>query len=129
MAMMNEEELYPFLMSFVPDPFLRKCEIELNETPENKIKGLEELKKMLLTHKLTSKVAYNDDYLITYLRYSKYNVIRAFERLRTMSNFRKNYSNVLKSLPDVYFLSKPSSTQFMRVLPKKMSRWMYYSYI
>ncbi|GIX78474.1 hypothetical protein CDAR_25141 [Caerostris darwini] len=47
-AMMNGKETYPFLMSFVPDPFLRKSEIELTKTQENKLKGLEELKKMLI---------------------------------------------------------------------------------
>ncbi|GIY21460.1 alpha-tocopherol transfer protein-like [Caerostris darwini] len=117
-ATMHEKETYPFLMNFVPDSVLRKCEIELNETQENKLKGLEELKKMLTMEKLTNGIVYKDDYLTRYLRHSKYNVTRAFERLRKGHIYRKKYSNLFKSLPDIWFSSK-TSTKLMRVLPKR----------
>ncbi|GIY58982.1 hypothetical protein CEXT_23031 [Caerostris extrusa] len=118
MSMMNGEETYPLLMNFLPDAAVRKAEVELHETPENRLKGLKEIKKMLMMDKSTSNIDFEDDYLIQFLRHAKYNATRAFQRLRTMTIFKKKNSNLLIPLPDESFLTK-SSPNFMLYLPKR----------
>lgn len=40
------DETYPFLMDHLPEYFREKCEIELKESPNDKVQGLQELRKM-----------------------------------------------------------------------------------
>ncbi|GFV35886.1 uncharacterized protein TNCV_2866451 [Trichonephila clavipes] len=45
--MMSTEDIYPLHMTYLPDFIKEKSEEELNETPERKVKGLQELKEVL----------------------------------------------------------------------------------
>ncbi|GIX97452.1 hypothetical protein CEXT_547051 [Caerostris extrusa] len=47
-------EILPFHMDHVPEFFIRKCELELKESPENKVKSIEELRTMLKNADITS---------------------------------------------------------------------------
>ncbi|GIX75781.1 hypothetical protein CEXT_206631 [Caerostris extrusa] len=43
----ESEEIHPFEMDHIPESMLRKCEVELTETPEKKLKAIQEVREIL----------------------------------------------------------------------------------
>ncbi|GIY32720.1 alpha-tocopherol transfer protein-like [Caerostris extrusa] len=112
-------ETLPFHMDHVPEFFMKKCELELKETPENKVKSIEELRTMLKTgDKKISRVDFHEDLLVQYLRRNKYDVKKSFKHIQNCIALRKKPGNIFGSIPDEYFSSK-ISTQAIAVLPKR----------
>ncbi|GIX80088.1 hypothetical protein CDAR_205131, partial [Caerostris darwini] len=43
----ESEEILPFEMDRIPEFVLRKCEVELTETPEKKLRAVQEVREIL----------------------------------------------------------------------------------
>ncbi|PRD20321.1 UNVERIFIED_CONTAM: Alpha-tocopherol transfer protein-like [Trichonephila clavipes] len=114
----ESNETLPFKMKHLPDFVLKKLKDELNETPETKLKSLLELIKMLRDEQLTSGINFPEDFLIQFLRHSKYDIGKAFYYIRNTFRLRKKYPSSLDSLPDEYFLANELS-KIILVLPKR----------
>ncbi|GFY48950.1 hypothetical protein TNIN_170611 [Trichonephila inaurata madagascariensis] len=66
-------KVLPFQINYIPE-FVRKiAEEELNDSPENRRKGLEELKELLNDHKMTKGIEFEDDFLLGFLLCNKFN--------------------------------------------------------
>ncbi|GBM91206.1 Alpha-tocopherol transfer protein-like [Araneus ventricosus] len=113
-----EEENLPFLMDYVPEFFQRKCEEELNETPERKQTALQELRSMLQKNQTTSGIDFLEDFLVQYLRRHKYKTKPAMKMVENSVDIYRNHNYLIQSIPDKYFLLR-SSTKWWRVLPKR----------
>ncbi|GBL60950.1 hypothetical protein AVEN_114129-1 [Araneus ventricosus] len=113
-----EKENLPFLMDYVPEFFQRKCEEELNETPERKQAALQELRSMLQKNQTTSGIDFLDDFLVQYLRRHKYKTKPAMKMVENSVDIYRNHNYLIQSIPDKYFLLR-SSTKWWRVLPKR----------
>ncbi|GBM93505.1 Alpha-tocopherol transfer protein-like [Araneus ventricosus] len=105
-------------MSYIPEFVRKKCEEELNETPERKKQSIQELRKLLANDKETKNIFFHDDLLVQYLRHSKYNTNKALSQLRNVNAFRNKEAKIFETIPDEYFSTKPS-TKFITVLPKR----------
>ncbi|CAL1275468.1 unnamed protein product [Larinioides sclopetarius] len=117
---LQDEKSLPFQMDHLPEFFRKKSEMELNETPENKKERLQELKTMMAGNQATSGFNLEEDTLVQYLRHSKYDVQRAFKHIQNYVALRGKHSDLFKSIPDDYFLSK-SSINFVLPLPERSS--------
>ncbi|GBN21024.1 Alpha-tocopherol transfer protein-like [Araneus ventricosus] len=114
----NGEKELPFHMSYIPEFVQKKCEEELNETPERKKQSIQELRKILANEKATKNIFFHDDLLVQYLRQSKYNTNKALNQLRNLNAFRNKEVKIFETIPDEYFSTKPS-TKYIIVLPKR----------
>ncbi|GIX97451.1 alpha-tocopherol transfer protein-like [Caerostris extrusa] len=89
-------EILPFHMDHVPEFFIRKCELELKESPENKVKSIEELRTMLKSDKKINRVNFHEDLLVQYLRRSKYDVKKSFKQIQNCIAVRKKQATLFK---------------------------------
>ncbi|GFV77137.1 alpha-tocopherol transfer protein-like [Trichonephila clavipes] len=111
-------ETLPFKMKYLPEFVLKKLKEELKETPETKVQSLLEIRKMLRDEELTRGIDFEEDFLVQYLRHSKYNTGKAFNQIRSMFHLRRKNPRIFDSIPDEFFLTK-ESTKVLRVLPKR----------
>ncbi|CAL1297578.1 unnamed protein product [Larinioides sclopetarius] len=74
-------------------------------------------KILLQDEKATKEICFHDDFLVQYLRHSKYNTNQAFDRLRKFIIFRKKEEKMFESFSDELFV-KPSA-KFLTILPKR----------
>ncbi|CAL1275443.1 unnamed protein product [Larinioides sclopetarius] len=118
LVIQNEEKELSFDMSYIPEFFRGKCEVELNETAERKKQSIQELRKMLENDKSTEKICFHSDLLVQYLRHSKYNTNKALNQLRNLNALRKKEVKMFQPIPDEYFSTKPSA-KFLVVFPKR----------
>ncbi|GFT18225.1 alpha-tocopherol transfer protein-like, partial [Nephila pilipes] len=114
----ESNEILSFKMNHLPDFVLKKLEEEIKETPEKRRKSLLELKKLLDEEQLTGGINFHEDFLTQYLRYSKYDIQRAFFVMRSMRLLRKKDSTLFDGIPDAFFLTK-DSTKCIQILPKR----------
>ncbi|GFR01187.1 retinaldehyde-binding protein 1 [Trichonephila clavata] len=112
------DETLPFKMKYLPEFVLKKLKEELKETPETKVQSLLEIRKMLRDEQLTSGIDFEEDFLVQYLRHSKYDTGKAFNHIRSMFHIRRKHPRLFDSIPDEFFLTK-ESTKTIRVLPKR----------
>ncbi|CAL1297585.1 unnamed protein product [Larinioides sclopetarius] len=117
-AIQNEEKELPFHMNYIPLFVQRKCELELKETPDRRTQSIQELRNFLKDDEATKDIWFHEDFLVQYLRHSKYNTHKAFTYLRKYYILRNNDANLFESLPDEIFLTL-KSTKFASVLPKR----------
>ncbi|CAL1273855.1 unnamed protein product [Larinioides sclopetarius] len=103
-----------FKMDHIPDRFWNKASIELNETDENKVKGLGKLKE--LTEIYPTGITFPEDILLQFLRHSKFDVIKASTRLKRFVCFWRKHPELFASIPENYISSK-ASTKFGTILP------------
>ncbi|KAF8778318.1 Retinaldehyde-binding protein 1 like protein [Argiope bruennichi] len=115
-----EENVLPFETDYLPDFVLKKAVVELNETSENKVQMLESLKELASDLEKIADFIFEDDFLRVFLRYSKYNISKAFAQLRNFVHFRRKYDWLFESIPEEYFVTK-KSTEFFSVLPYRDS--------
>ncbi|KAF8778834.1 Clavesin-1 like protein [Argiope bruennichi] len=123
----DEEKDLPFYMTYIPEFFQKKCELELNETPERKEQCIQELRVALKDDKLRKDLCFHEDLLIQYLRHSKYNTKKALKQLHNLIVFRKKESKYFETIPDEYFTKKKPNDEVYSVLfPKKArgSQWV-----
>ncbi|GFY57487.1 alpha-tocopherol transfer protein-like [Trichonephila inaurata madagascariensis] len=111
-------ETLPFKMNYLPDFFLKKLKEELKETHETKLQSLLEFRKMLRDEQITRGIDFEEDFLVQYLRHSKYNTGKAFNHIRNIFHLRRKNPRLFDSIPDEFFLTK-ESIKFVRVLPKR----------
>ncbi|XP_055943729.1 retinaldehyde-binding protein 1-like [Argiope bruennichi] len=115
-----EENVLPFETDYLPDFVLKKAVVELNETSENKVQMLESLKELASDLGKIADFIFEDDFLRVFLRYSKYNISKAFAQLRNFVHFRRKYDSLFESIPEEYFVTKKSA-EFFSVLPYRDS--------
>ncbi|GBN49863.1 Clavesin-1 [Araneus ventricosus] len=115
---LQDGKLLPFQMDHLPEFFLKKSEIELNETPEDKREKMQELKTMIAGNQATNVYNFEEDILVQYLRHSKFDVQRAFKHVQNYVALRSKHSHLFKSIPDDYFHSK-NSVHFVLPLPER----------
>ncbi|GFU18916.1 alpha-tocopherol transfer protein-like [Nephila pilipes] len=113
----DSEGVLPFEMDHLPDLVLKKCEEELNETSEKKTKVLA-LRYMIEDDDIVSGINFEEDFLVQYLRHSKYDVNKALKHIRNYVNLRKKRSYMFESLPD-NLLSEQLSNNFLSIMPKR----------
>ncbi|GIY30300.1 CRAL-TRIO domain-containing protein [Caerostris darwini] len=111
----QEDELLPLELNYMPEFVLRKKEEELNGIHVDKQKCLRELKDLLDGHKLSRGIDFEDDFLQVYLMHSKYRADRAFSFIRNYLNLRKNHGYFFQKV-DFDFTIIPDC-QFATVLP------------
>ncbi|GFV77144.1 alpha-tocopherol transfer protein-like [Trichonephila clavipes] len=105
-------------MGFVPDYILKKCETELNETSENKLNGIYSLRNMTQGDHVAGEIHFEDDFLVQFLRHSKYDVKKALKHIQNYVNLRKKRKDMFESFPDD-FLSEQLSKDFLLLMPKR----------
>ncbi|GFT84660.1 hypothetical protein NPIL_32501 [Nephila pilipes] len=72
-----KNETLPLFTTFLPDFALKQYELELKETPEKKSEKLTRLRQLLKVEEITRDITFEEDFLIQYLRHSKYEAHRA----------------------------------------------------
>ncbi|GBN18325.1 Alpha-tocopherol transfer protein-like [Araneus ventricosus] len=105
----QDGKILPFQMDHLSEFFRKKCETELKETPENKKKRMQELKTIIAGNPKTNGFDFEDDFLVQYLRHSKYDVQRALKHMQNYIVLRRKYRNLFKSIPDYHLDSKHSA--------------------
>jgi len=73
---------------FLPEYLVNKAVKELNETPDNRDKGLRELKKLIEEDKSLTVPVDDDNFLLRFLRVSKFETGKAFDRVRKYYKWR-----------------------------------------
>lgn len=91
------EGIYPFQMGYLPDQFQRKAETELKDSLENRERGLRLMREMATKDKHFDGLAFDDDFLLQYLRCRKFNVKRAFSQLKALVNLRRKQPNAFSN--------------------------------
>ncbi|XP_055944000.1 alpha-tocopherol transfer protein-like isoform X2 [Argiope bruennichi] len=112
----NDQKCYPYHMDHLPKSFYQKALEELNESAEAREIELNKLKELLSADKITAGIEFEEDFLHLFLRYRKYNSSQAFQALKKFVSFRRNFSSIFQSVPEVYCKETPS-TKFMSILP------------
>ncbi|GBN27731.1 Alpha-tocopherol transfer protein-like [Araneus ventricosus] len=90
-AMSTGKEVLPFSMGYLPESFQQKSFNELNDTPQNRIEGLQEIKKLMKAEEIFGDMEFDDEYLVMFLRCQSYDVKAAFERLKNMLSLKKSH--------------------------------------
>jgi len=72
----------------LPEYLVNKAVNELNETPDNRDKGLRELKKLIEEYKSLTVPVDDDIFLLRFLRVSKFDAGMAFDRVREYYKWR-----------------------------------------
>ncbi|KAF8778360.1 Alpha-tocopherol transfer protein-like [Argiope bruennichi] len=112
----HDQKCYPYHVDHLPTSFYQKALEELNESAEAREIELNKLKDLLSADKFTAGIEFEEDFLHLFLRYRKYNSSQAFQALKKFVNFRRNFSSIFQSVPEVYSKETPS-TKFMSILP------------
>ncbi|GBM88211.1 hypothetical protein AVEN_145376-1 [Araneus ventricosus] len=113
----EEENFFPFEIGYLPQFAVNKCEEELNETPQRKIKAIQELRTLLQNNPKSSGIDFHDDLLVSYLRRNKYRMKDAQRQIQNLINLQETENYVFKGVPDEC-LDLPSS-KFIVLLPKR----------
>ncbi|GIY14678.1 alpha-tocopherol transfer protein-like [Caerostris darwini] len=112
------EETFPLEMDHLPEFAIKKCQVELKETPEKKLKALQEVREFLRKNQKTSDIDFHDDFIVQHLRKCKYDVARTCKSIHNSVITRSKHSEEFRSIKDEYFSTK-DSTKVIRVLPKR----------
>ncbi|GFU58724.1 alpha-tocopherol transfer protein [Nephila pilipes] len=94
----------PFHLDHIPSKILQKAKEELNETDENRIAALEQLRQYIKDENKL-KCPMEEEYLIQFLRARKFDAKRAFSLLQNKFQVKKSYSELYDSI-DVDALKK-----------------------
>ncbi|GBM87503.1 Alpha-tocopherol transfer protein-like [Araneus ventricosus] len=113
----EEENILPFEVGYLPQFAVIKCGEELNETPQRKMKAIQELRSLLQNNPITSGIDFLDDLLVSYLRRNKYRMKDAQRQIQNLINLQETENYVFKGVPDEC-LDLPSS-KYMVLLPKR----------
>ncbi|GBN21020.1 hypothetical protein AVEN_109222-1 [Araneus ventricosus] len=113
----KSENILPFHVNSLPKFVVKKCEEELNETPDRKTKALQELRSMLQRNPETRGISFHDDLLAQFLRRNKYRMRDAHQNIQNFVIINRNESYLFKSVSDQY-LDLPSSKAHV-LLPKR----------
>ncbi|CAL1275441.1 unnamed protein product [Larinioides sclopetarius] len=113
----ESEELLPFHVKSIPKSVAKKCEEELNETPDKKTKALQDLRSMLQRNRETTGIRFHDDFLSQFLRRNKYRMTDTYQNVQNFVIINRKESFLFKSVPDQY-LHLPSS-KVLVLLPKR----------
>ncbi|GIY14677.1 alpha-tocopherol transfer protein-like [Caerostris darwini] len=70
------EETFPFEMDHLPEFAIKKCEVEQKETPQKKLKALQEVREFLRKNQKTNDIDFHDDFIVQHLRKCKYDAAR-----------------------------------------------------
>lgn len=87
----HTNQLLPFEMGYLPKEFEEKAISEFNETSENKIRGLKEIRERVEHDISMTGIEFDDEFLIIFLRYAKYDVTEAFSRLKNVIKLKKDH--------------------------------------
>ncbi|GFY45040.1 CRAL-TRIO domain-containing protein [Trichonephila inaurata madagascariensis] len=112
-------KVLPLQINYIPEFISKMAEEEFNDSPENRRKGLEELKELLNEDKMTKGIEFEDDFLLVYLLHNKFNADGALAGIRHLLNLRINHSYLFRSIP-FDFTTIPAA-QFITVLPYRRS--------
>ncbi|GBN59081.1 hypothetical protein AVEN_68993-1 [Araneus ventricosus] len=110
------KEIFPLEIGYLPQFAVKKCEEELNETPEGKMRGIQELRSLLQRNLKSKGIDFYDDFLVAYLRRSKYRVKDAQQQILNLIHFHET-ENIFGGVPDEY-LDVPSSKN-LTLLPMR----------
>ncbi|CAL1268605.1 unnamed protein product [Larinioides sclopetarius] len=106
----------PFDNDSLPEFALKKCEVELKETPENKRNGFLELKRRIQADKEINNIDFHEDFLRQYLRRHKYDVKGAIKQMRNYVVFRRKEGKLFQNISDEYF-TKGGVRNIVKILP------------
>ncbi|XP_054718620.1 alpha-tocopherol transfer protein-like [Uloborus diversus] len=93
----GDPEILPFVMGYLPENYRRKAEIELRDTPEKRVQGLRLLKEMMKHEKSLCNTELDDDFLMQYLLFRKFNVDRALSTLKAYVKLRKKNPDMFRN--------------------------------
>jgi len=86
--------------NFIPKAFQKTAITELQETPDNRTKGLKHLRKLITEEKSLIFPIDDDDFLLRFLRCGKFDSIKTFERVKKYYKFRlENRDLILSTQP------------------------------
>ncbi|KAG8193057.1 hypothetical protein JTE90_028169 [Oedothorax gibbosus] len=106
--MSSEVQMYPFIMDHLPEEYCLVAQVQLKETPEKRTKFIDELATMAKANKILSGIDFHPDFLLQFLRVSKFNIEVAFARLYKFIYFRKKNPSFFKGVEDSKMNSSPS---------------------
>ncbi|GIY88839.1 alpha-tocopherol transfer protein-like [Caerostris darwini] len=112
------EETFPFEMDHLPEFAIKKCEVEQKETPQKKLKALQEVREFLRKNQKTNDIDFHDDFIVQHLRKCKYDAARTCKSIHNSVITRSKNVEEFRSIEDEYFSSK-NSIKFIRFLPKR----------
>ncbi|XP_055943723.1 alpha-tocopherol transfer protein-like isoform X1 [Argiope bruennichi] len=104
--MKKTSSFLPYPNDHLPDYALKKAERELKETPEAKQTALAEFKKLLQENPKTKEIHFEEDFLIHYLRGTKYTIQKAANHLQNYVDFRTKHNHLFQAISEEYFLTK-----------------------
>ncbi|GFS72551.1 alpha-tocopherol transfer protein-like [Nephila pilipes] len=109
-------QFLPFEMGYLPKEFQDKAVVEINETDENKMRGLTELREMVQLENNLTGIHIDDEFLMVFLRYAKYDITEAFSRLKNLMKLKRDNENLFSGqLYDV--IVKTATDKIMIYLP------------
>ncbi|CAL1268612.1 unnamed protein product [Larinioides sclopetarius] len=89
--MSTEKEVLPFSMGYLPESFQQKSFNKMNDTPQNRIEGLQMIRELMEAEEIFRDLEFDDEYLVMFLRSQSYNVKTAFERLKNFLNMKNSH--------------------------------------
>ncbi|KAF8778321.1 Retinaldehyde-binding protein 1 like protein [Argiope bruennichi] len=113
----QDKDCLPLFIGYLPEFALKKCKEELNESPERKVKALQELRALLEKNEKTSGIDFHEDFLVQYLRRNKYRLRDTFQHLLNFVILNKKETNLFNSTPDHYL--ETASSRTILLLPKR----------
>ncbi|GBO04942.1 hypothetical protein AVEN_9480-1 [Araneus ventricosus] len=115
----HDDDVLPLEIDYIPECVRIKEDEELYMSPEEKSNRLLELIKLLEGNKSSKGIVFQQDLLQRFLIHSRYDVNKAFSRVRNYLTLFKNHNYFFQSIK-FDFTVHPSS-KFITMLPHRCS--------
>ncbi|XP_055945158.1 alpha-tocopherol transfer protein-like [Argiope bruennichi] len=116
---LQDADVLPLEITYIPECVLVKSDQELNLPQEERNSRLLELIKLLEGNKVSKGIVFQQDFLHRYLIHSRYDVNRAFSRVRNYLSLNKHHNYFFQSIK--YDFTAHHSCKFITMLPHRCS--------
>ncbi|KAF8778454.1 hypothetical protein HNY73_015176 [Argiope bruennichi] len=116
---LQDADVLPLEITYIPECVLVKSDQELNLSQEERNSRLLELIKLLEGNKVSKGIVFQQDFLHRYLIHSRYDVNRAFSRVRNYLSLNKHHNYFFQSIK--YDFTAHHSCKFITMLPHRCS--------
>ncbi|XP_042909021.1 alpha-tocopherol transfer protein-like [Parasteatoda tepidariorum] len=116
---MEAKSFLPYRMGYLTEWMIEKAKEELNETDENRIQAIAELKR-LIAKKKTIDVPNDDLYLLQFLRARKFHPVRAMEVIKNLYALFEEFSDIYPKNLDLEQVKHLMDTGSGSVLPYRL---------
>jgi retinaldehyde-binding protein 1 len=112
------EKVFDIQLEWFPEQYQEQAKNELRETPEVKEKAIVELRRLLSETK-DLYYADDDDFLVVFLRPTKFYPESALKLMRSIAEFRKNYADLVYNLMPENLISQFVDNDVVNILPNR----------